>query len=273
LFDIINNLCILTAENKIAPMPHGLGGDFWMRGFSDVIEEFGLRGRGQPSIADLGEEFDGFFNVIPNVEDRLAAHGLKSVPYLVKFSKRKYNEDALRFGRIRISPASTYDDDAKLRSIKDRELERTTYRLPVEPELLATATPANPVAAIKTTTTAPTDYFTYCASLDYSRRLFHDFRADSCLLIYDVRNFLSRIMKAVAVKFPGFFVDLNLVEYFDPFACSKMLNVFFTKPFSYAYQREYRVIWSPPDRVDRLDPFFIEIGALGDCAELIVGIS
>jgi hypothetical protein len=29
-------------------------------------------------------------------------------------------------------------------------------------------------------------------------------------------------------------------------------------------------IWVPPVRVDRLDPFFIEIGALEDCAEIIV---
>ena len=83
----------------------------------------------------------------------------------------------------------------------------------------------------------------YCVSTRYTRRLFHDFRADSCFLIYNVDGFMNRLIEAVTHKFSDFAVSGYSVKYFDPFDCLEVRNVFFMKPFSYAYQREFRLIW------------------------------
>jgi hypothetical protein len=106
--------------------------------------------------------------------------------------------------------------------------------------------------------------------MQYSRRLFHDFRADSCLVIHDADKFMNRLTKAVIRTYPEYAVSGKSVRYFDPFDCTEKPNVFFLKPFSYAYQREFRLIFIPPHPIKQLAPFFIQIGSLEDCAELIV---
>lgn len=80
---------------------------------------------------------------------------------------------------------------------------------------------------------------------------------------------MNRLIEAVTHKFSDFAVSGYSVKYFDPFDCLEVRNVFFMKPFSYAYQREFRLIWTPPSPVERLEPFFVQIGSLENCAELI----
>jgi hypothetical protein len=268
VFEIINNLRTLTIENQIGLLHHQKGGEYWMSRFSHVLEELGLRGHGVLPISDFAHELEGICDKIPDVESRISQHS--EAPHLLKFSKREYNEQALLTGHIRISPASSYDDDAKLRAVKDRELLRTTYHVPDGVELVTGEHElVKPVKAIEQITKSPTDYFMYCVSMRYSRRLFNDFRADSCLLIYDVDEFINRLIEAVKRKFSDFAVTGESVMYFDPFDCREVSNVFFMKPFSYAYQSEFRLIWLPPSPVERLEAFFVQIGSLENCAELI----
>lgn len=271
LFELINNIRILTGENKIGLLPPHAGGQFWMSRFSHVLEEFRLRNRGRPPISDYAAELEGGCQPIPAVETRLQQRGLTPGSYLLRFSKREYNEQTLQTGHLRVSSASAYDDDAHLRAVRDREMERTTFALPSEVELTTeTGQRLEPLGAVTVRTQSCTDYYLYCVSLTFARRLFHDFRADSCLLIHNVNAFVDRLINTVLQIYPGYTVSGQNVEYFDPFDCRREIDVFFMKPFAYAYQQEFRIVWIPPNPIQRLEPFFIELGSLEDCAELIV---
>lgn len=222
-------------------------------------------------VYDTVGEFAGICEAIQAVETRLQQRGLTPGSYLLKFSKRQYNEQTLQTGRLRISSASAYDDDTHLRAVKDREMERTTFALPNEVELTTEASQrVEPLGAVTVRTQTCTDYYLYCVSQTFARRLFHDFRADSCLLIYNVNEFVDRLVNTVLQRYPEYTVSDRNVEYFDPFDCHREIDVFFMKPFAYAYQQEFRIVWLPPSPIQRLEPFFIELGSLEDCAELIV---
>ena len=61
------------------------------------------------------------------------------------------------------------------------------------------------------------------------------------------------------------------VFYYDPFnieAPTIVDEIFLSKPFRFAYQHEYRLVVLPT-KPQNLDAFFIELGPLGDIAELI----
>ena len=269
LFEIINNQRTLTEENKIGLLSPDKIGEFWMSRFSHVLEECGWRGRGIQPISDFASELKGVCDPIPDVEIRLREY--TKARSVVKLSMREFNEDAFLKGRIQISLASAYDDAAKLRSVRDRELARTIFR-PAPGSVLIRRKNVRiyQIPAVEKTVESPTDYYLYCVAMRYSRRLFHDFRSNSLLLVHDVDDFMNRIIEAVAAKFPDCAMRGENVRYFDPFDCGDIPDVYFMKPFSYAYQQEFRLVWIPNSPVRRLAPFFIEIGSLENCAELIV---
>lgn len=270
-FEIINNMRILTNENKIGLLSPEGGGEFWMSRFWHVREELRLRDRGLLSISDYAAELKGACEPIPEVQTRLEQLGITPGSYLLKFAERKHNEQALQTGRLLVSSASAYDDEAHLRAVRDRELERTTFALPNEVELtLEAGKHVEPLGAVTVRTQSRSDYYLYCVSQSFARRLFHDFRKDSCLLIHNVNEFVDRFINTVLQKYPEYAVLDRNVEYFDPFDCHREIDVFFMKPFAYAYQQEFRIVWLPPNPIQRLEPFFIELGSLKDCAELII---
>jgi hypothetical protein len=49
------------------------------------------------------------------------------------------------------------------------------------------------------------------------------------------------------------------------------MDVLFGKHLKYWYQREYRCVWIPQGApVERLEPFFLELGSMHEIAELVV---
>lgn len=92
----------------------------------------------------------------------------------------------------------------------------------------------------------------------------------SCLLITDPHAFLQKIAYATAQRLPGWISDARGVKYIDPLnATIRDVEVCFSKHFRYAYQKEYRIAWLPPEDREKLEPIELEIGSLEDCAELI----
>jgi hypothetical protein len=118
---------------------------------------------------------------------------------------------------------------------------------------------------------APTNYYAYCLAGDFDIRLFGDFDADACLLITDIVTFVERLVCAVAPKLPGWNGVGTGVKYVDPLNTTKEeIDLLFCKDFRYAYQKEYRLIWTPPNPKTNLDPIDVTLGSLQDCCDLIL---
>jgi len=106
---------------------------------------------------------------------------------------------------------------------------------------------------------------------DWDRELFNDFDdVDACLVIKDVEHFAYRIENAASTQLPGWFFHHNPVEYFDPYemGLDKHIDAGMYKDFRFAYQREYRFIWAPPDGVVPDGFKFLELGCLRNCVEV-----
>ena len=103
-----------------------------------------------------------------------------------------------------------------------------------------------------------------------SPRLFLDFDADACLIIKEPNNFINRILESFAKQCPYWYGRPEIVEYVDPLKPSfKKVDVFKTKHFRYAYQKEIRLVWLPSNPQKELQHQEIEIGNIKSFSELI----
>lgn len=82
---------------------------------------------------------------------------------------------------------------------------------------------------------------------EFALRLFGDFKADCCLLIVKPQVFIERLLNAVGHKLSDWRRGGIGVKYIDPMNTTKEeIDLHYCKDFSYAYQKEYRLIWTPP---------------------------
>jgi hypothetical protein len=116
---------------------------------------------------------------------------------------------------------------------------------------------------------APGDYYLFSLSERYSSRLFGDFAADACLLIFDRQRFLSRLQRSIARQLPGWQLQVSRIRYYDPVRVDPSAIVVPTfKPFRHEYQEEIRLLCIPPTPHPTLAPIHVELGPLDDCAAL-----
>ena len=115
------------------------------------------------------------------------------------------------------------------------------------------------------------DYFllSLCDSIYY--RLTTDFNADSALIIRDPIKFAQRVISSFLGHYSDWEPHYGPVIYYDPYQdFTKMRTHQMSKHFGYAYQREVRIVMKAlrkPRQV--LQPEFLDIGPMGDYAELL----
>jgi hypothetical protein len=196
--------------------------------------------------------------------------------FLVKYGKYQYLEAMCEAGSIRIAPAALYDDPTLNPAIRDQELELYIQPPPFAMRLEVidhnTGKPRatfNPIGN-KITKSASTNYFVYCLSTVLVPRLFVDFDADACVIITNPEDFIRRLVYAFEKQMPGWTAMRMPVNYIDPLHVRlNALDIFRQKHFRYAYQKEFRAIWLPPEPIAKLDPIFVDVGRLSDSCRLI----
>jgi len=208
---------------------------------------------------------DHAFDPIPDMDRVLDRYHLGRKPYLLKFGELRWLTEAFELGKFRIASASYYDSDEHNHARRDTELQRfvrTHPRWLAEPSRV----PSDKWSSVS----SHTDYYLFSLSERYSSRLFGDFSASSCLVVFDPRSFLSRLKRSVSRSLPGWQVQVSRVNYYDPIRIIPEKIVVPTyKPFRHAYQEELRLLCIPPIPTFDLAPFSIEIGPLDDCATLV----
>jgi len=173
----------------------------------------------------------------------------------------------LEQGAIRFAPASSYRDASLNVAIQDNELGFTYY--PGKSGSPLTKLP-RPAGADWVHMRHPSDFYVQCLSLHFAPRLFDDFEAHSCLIIYDANEFGRRVLGALRARFPDWFVTAFGMTYVDPDdPGDEPILLPTAKHMRYIYQQEQRILCHPRTPVRHLDAVTIEVASFGDIAEVV----
>lgn len=276
LSDITANLTRVTDQGLIAPLLPGDPLVYWTARFTEVMEEIALRYGPYP--AGLAEGRIRPSNLPGSLDRRNLGtprelrKKRQSTAFLVKYGREKFLRPALERGSLRISPASAYLDPSLNAAVRDDELSaEIDYAVFSLPPVAEVARRASPGARIRATQRMTTNYYVFCTSRALELRLLSDFDGDSCLVVHDIPLFSRRLQSTISRALPGWSVNNGDVNYYDPLQVMPgQVNLPLSKHFRYAYQREYRFVWLPPESQGRLDPLHVELGRLDDIAEIVV---
>lgn len=243
---------------------------WWIDRYIEFHAEFMERALGPPPLPPETGEWG---EPSPLIKPKHA----NAIDFIVRYGQMPHLREMLEIGKVRIATASIYNDGGLDKARRDNELKKSYYSDGAKVSItLPDGSIVKPIGAVEYAKTT-TDYYTLCTSLEHDPRLRRDFPnkegkpADACLIVRDLAAFAARLAGAVAHILPGWqFWDLP-IEYYDELQRDQdqVVSAQFSKELRFAYQREYRFIWTKPLN-DSLKPFFfVEIGALNDIATLV----
>ncbi len=182
IVDILGNLNVADEIGVARFDPGGREDPYWRLLFAEIIGEMAARYGPYPAgWKDLLQdpEWPGSFNAERDPA-RLTKWDIRTTRplaagTLVKYGEERYLRRALRLGKVRISPASSYADRSLDPSRRDEELKLTLDVNPFGaggygglPSILARQASLRKQVSVS----SGTDYFVYCTSRVLSRRLF-----------------------------------------------------------------------------------------------------
>lgn len=253
--------------------------DSWTQKFTHLLEEYGSRG-GTPSdviAAARAPVVQYFTNGDPIALRLFGNYQAPPPPFIVKYGQQQFLEPMLREGRIRICPASYYNDSSHLQSVQDDEVTRTFF-IPTFRERLDRKDwldfQGHRVMYGNDDIVVPVvcpDYFLFSLCDQIYYRLPTDFRADAALVIRDPGVFTQRVISHFLASHPDFEPLAGAVTYYDPYRdYTKMTVPEMSKHFGYAYQREVRIAFKSKNTLrTALQPTFLKIGMMSDFADLV----
>jgi len=278
--DVLTNSLTLNRELKIVLYPADKEAGYWGELFTHILEECVLRNiHYRQFMAKVDRTIVPKYDWpgLENAVDVLKKTRLETGNFLLKYGQARYLLPMLEKGRIRIAPASLYQDPSLNPAIRDFELQLHLYSLASEVSLVRldkeTGEEKGKIHCegyVERTIESPTNYYVYCLANMFSPRMFGDFEGDSCLVIHRPLEFVERLNQTFKKEVPNWSCQAKLVTYVDPFNAKEFApEMAFSKHFRYAYQKEYRVVWLPPIAQNVLNPVFLEVGDMKPYCELI----
>ncbi|HET7552697.1 MAG TPA: hypothetical protein VFK04_15500 [Gemmatimonadaceae bacterium] len=274
--DILANVHVINERGLISLDSSDPTLRYWMSLTNDIAAEMARR-HGPYPAGWHGQMIDGGNLPGSLARDReprakvLRPAAALPATYFVKYGELRYLEAALREGKLRIAPASRYNDPSLNPAIRDDEL---TIDIAYDPYVPFNPYPPGtvllPPSRVPLRKQLNTNYYVYCIASTLSMRLLYDFGAEACIVFRDPNEFLARLCTAMRKCVPGWRCTVGDVSYLDPLQVNPSeVDVLMGKHFRYAYQREVRVAWLPPAPTRQLEPLFLSVGSLEDIAELI----
>lgn len=276
--DVFINTTDLNPDAKLVPLPVDTA-DSFMQKFTHLNEEYGARG-GLPIdvVSEARKPTVAYFeNGDPIAVKIFAGYTPQISPFVVKYGRREFLEPMLHSGRLRICPATYYNDSTHNAAIKDDEIHRTFY-IPTFRERLQGIHHLDfqghriqygeddivlPVVA--------QDYFLYSLCDHIYYRMPTDFGANAALIIRAPDIFAQRLISSFLARWPDWEPEYGPVTYYDPYRDYAKMRVHeMSKHFGYAYQREVRIVLRAKRQPwAALQPEFLDIGAMTDFADLV----
>jgi hypothetical protein len=246
---------------------------YWMDRFTEILQEAKHRRIpyevfGQAATKEYPFPKDS--NRPKRIASVVAATDIPKKPYLVRYSKYDHIMDVYKRGCIQLAPATSYTDPSLNPARQDDEL---TSRIDIDTRLFQVVGPHghNIGRRYPIKSTFNTDFYVLCTSSCLRARMFLDFAgSDACLIITDTEAFKARLFRELACALPGFSLQAERVEYYDPLCVSPSeIRSIFWKHFRYSYQEEVRFTAIPLEPITVLEPVFVKIGSLEDIATLV----
>jgi hypothetical protein len=278
--DVFVNQTELSPKAQITPLPIGEKHAF-MEKFTHLLEEYELRtgGFAPPEVisAARAPALKYFENGEPIATKIFRDYITPTSPFIVKYGRREFLEPMLHAGRVRVCPASYYNDDSHNSAVKDDEIHRTFF-IPTFRERIKgihhLMFQGHRIEYGNDDIVLPVeapDYFLFslCDSIYY--RMPTDFDADAALVIRNPGKFAQRIISSFLARYPDWTPHYGPVTYYDPYRDYTKARVHqMSKHFGYAYQREVRIVMEALRRPHQgLQPEFFDIGPMNDYAELL----
>lgn len=231
---------------------------YWYRKEHQTRLEFALRGQAAPHAFPATADLDLSAPIIPRFPN--------GTEVIFRYGKREFMRDLVQQGRVRLSPAQSYDSAENNAARKDEELAKHAFM----PGQYVTVTKMDgaqfPITGnIRRTVNGPS-YHLVCFSCSWNKELFDDFEADTCVAITNPEEFFRRLQIAGQTVFPHWYFMHCPVGYFDPYeqGRNELFDPALSKDFRFAYQREYRLFWSQLDAQPIDGHQFVNIGPAGD---------
>ncbi|WP_304525458.1 hypothetical protein [Halomonas sp. I5-271120] len=189
---------------------------------------------------------------------------------LYRYGDVSYLEPMLYEGKIRLAAAGYYRDIELGEVRSDDELNKHSYSPGEYIKIINPDSSESPIIGDLKRTKSTLDYYALCMSCDWDVDLLEDFGANCCVVIHDTDEFASRLERAAKQVIGGWYYHHNPVEYFDPYDVGR--NQYFDaamcKNFRFAYQREYRYIWTSLEGIEAEGFTHLELGSIEDIATI-----
>lgn len=272
-YTTLNNLLNSSSKGIGIIMPTENDSTYWYQLFTHFLYECEFRnidykkliykynGDKYKNLANIGKKNNKYSFIEQKVNQLNENHTF----YLIKYGEKKHISSMYNYGQIRVSAASSYNDSKHNEAIKDDEL-TLKYTLPLPPN----HNMPNYSQILNLEIKSKTDFYTFCLAHSYRERLFNDFNANSCIIIYDVAQFANLLNFHTKLKLgKDWIFSAKGIDYFDPLGTSLISSdVIFSKDFEYWYQKEYRFSFIPPTPTLTIEPYIdIEIGSLTNISE------
>lgn len=187
---------------------------------------------------------------------------------LFRYSKCRWAVKSLLAGEFRLVPANIYRNIEADKARQDDELvrEQKSRGEDVVVTDLKTGQRIEVIGDVKYRQEVGTNYYTICMSSAWDPLLFDEFKGStSCLVIHNTEDFCELVHHHVDKLLNGWVGLDAAVSYL-----SKSPHGFaFSKPWTYLAQKEWRFAWFPPQRAQKLEPLFIQLGNIERFAELV----
>nr|WP_250808853.1 hypothetical protein [Neorhizobium tomejilense] len=275
---VFMNAMDLTEQGQIAPLPVGEPDSFMLK-FTHLLEEYG--GRGGIPVPVVGEArkplLAYFESGDPIAKTIFSGYSTPTSPFVVKYGRREFLEPTFRTGRIRICPASYYNDTSHNAAVRDDELHRTFF-IPTHKERLKGVHHIDFQGHriefgdddIVLPVLAP-DYFLFSLCDHIYYRMPTDFGSDAAIVIRNPGLFVQRLISSFLARWPDWEPEYGPVIYYDPYRDYTKVRIHeMSKHFGYAYQREVRIILRAKHAPrSSLQPEFLDLGPMTDYADLV----
>lgn len=253
----------------------------YLQVFTHMLEEYGLRTNGYPPATTIEKArvpLSRYFeHGMPIGIKMFAGYNIPAKPVLVKYGKREFLELMFKEGKLRLSNAKSYNQAQHLDAVRDDETSRTFY-IPTYHERLAGKThisfDKHEIELKDEDIVLPLvfdDYYLFSLCEKIHFRMPTDFGADAAVVIRDPERFKQRLISAFLAMLPDWKAMEGPVIYYDPYQDYTKFRVpEMAKHFGYAYQKEVRIAFKPPQvPTQELAPLFLSIGSMEDYADLV----